>query len=90
MEIDYKFCSDSKLCIGDLLIWLDLDQYFDDGYSTVLFDRYIRVCCEVIQVSCVSSDFDRWANSYEFEFDIRKSAQRRRFVKWVKEQRELS
>ena len=90
MEIDYQFCRKAKLIPYDLLVWLGLDDTLDnDGlYSWDFFGRNLMIIDQAIRISCVHKEFDRWANSEEFWFDISKKSEKNAFIDWVIEQRE--
>lgn len=87
--IDYNFCRQADLTLNDLLIWLDLDNYLDnDGQRSYdFFGRQMMVVGEAIRISCVHKDFDRWANSEEYWFDISHHPDKLDFIDWVIEQR---
>ena len=89
--IDYGFCKKHKLTVNDLLVWLDLDGAFIDGYteSGGLFNRHMQILSDYeIRISCLLPEFDKWSNSEEMYFDLAISSQRRKFVNWVREQGE--
>lgn len=89
MNVDYDFCRSSKLVANDLIIWLDLDQHFDDALCAWnLFNRNWMILDDnQIRISCFLEDFDRWSNSEEMCFDISKTGEKNRFIDWVIEQR---
>lgn len=90
MVVDYDFCLKTNLTLKDLLIWLDLDQYFDFRYGEGdTFDRYFQIHGECIRIGCVKKDWDRWANSEEYWFDISKKKDKRAFINLVKEFRDV-
>jgi hypothetical protein len=90
--VDYDFCRSAKLNAKDLLKWLELDELLDEGldelYSWKFFGRNMMIVGDRVRISCIHKDFDRWANSEEFVFDITRPSERRNFVDWVKAQRE--
>jgi len=90
--VDYDFCRSAKLNAKDLLKWLELDELLDKGldelYSWKFFGRNMMIVGDRVRISCIHKDFDRWANSEEFVFDITRASERRNFVDWVKAQRE--
>lgn len=88
MDVDYSFCEKTKLCAMDLIVWLDLSDAFEDGCCWDLFGRNAMIIDDRIRISCAKSEFDRWANSEDMEFDIKNAPDRRRFVRWVKNERE--
>ena len=88
-DIDFKFLASTPLTAKDMLTWLYLDDDLDEdvicggkflGRNLMILDEY------VIRISCLVKDFDRWANSEEYLFDLRRSSERRDFVKWVKDE----
>lgn len=90
IQVDYDFCRLAKLTAKDLLIWLDLDKSVDQyGYSYDFFGRNLMLIDNNIRVSCIHKDFDRWANSEEYLFDITKRGDKRDFIDFVIKQREI-
>lgn len=94
-QIDYDFCKKAKLTPKDLLIWLGLEDCMDsssDGiYSNrgAFFGRNLMIVDNALRVSCPIAEFDRWANSEEYWFDLDKSVDRRLFVEFVKHERSV-
>lgn len=88
--VDYDFCRSAKLTLIDLLIWLDLEDLLDNDhlYSWDFFGRNLMILDQVARISCPHKNFDRWANSEEFWFDITKRSDKREFIDWVIKERE--
>lgn len=91
MDINYEFCRSAKLTPFDLLVWLDLDQLLDvDGVrSHKFFGRNMMIVDSSIRISCIHEDFNRWANSEEFLFDIADDIDKNAFIDWVIQQRKV-
>lgn len=95
MEIDYYFCQETDLIVSDLLVWMDLDEYFEnDGYSWNFFGRYAQANMhhkgeQFIRISCIKEGFDKWSNSYEYWFDISKSDEKKEFIDLIREWRSV-
>lgn len=90
LNVDYDFCRTAKLTAKDLLIWLELDGLIDEyGYSYNFFGRNLMIIDENIRISCLTKEFDRWANSEEYWFDITKRSDKRDFINFVMEQRKI-
>ncbi|EGR4074877.1 hypothetical protein QXB71_002549 [Vibrio cholerae] len=89
-SVDYDFCRSAKLTLIDLLIWLDLEDLLDNDhlYSWDFFGRNLMIIDQVARISCPHMNFDRWANSEEFCFDITKCSDKREFIDWVIKERE--
>lgn len=85
--VDYEFClKNKKMSQKELFQWLDLNGDLD---ASILFiDRYIRNnCFGIIDVSEPIAEFDRWANSYDFSFDLKKPSERRQFIRFIQDYR---
>lgn len=94
IDVDYDFCLNSDMVAKDLLIWLDLDDTLDAStselYSFDFFGRNMMLLDDfVLRISCPHKSFDRWANSEEMLFDISRRPEKRKFIEWVREQREI-
>ena len=91
--VDYAFCKAAKLTTKDLMIWLDFIDPYYDGYldNLKLCGRNVRCVGEdssIIQIGEDNKTFDRWANSVDLEFDIKRPSEKRKFIDFVKEVRE--
>ena len=87
MNVDYEFCKNAKLTVQDLFSWIELE--FEYGISD-FNDRYLRSIGhdgEILQVSEVKKDFDRWANSVDFEFDLSRKKERKAFIEFIESER---
>lgn len=84
--VDYDFCMSAKLTAEDLLNWLEFPPFVYGSCDNYL-DRNWMVVDNAIRVSCELKDFDRWANSEEGWYDIKKNSERREFVKFIMELR---
>lgn len=76
----FEICrKDIKMPLEQLFQWLGIEE--EERYSMELGDCYIRFLENgAAQFSCSKSDFDRWANSQEYEFDLYRPSERRAFL----------
>ena len=89
MKVDYTFCKEAKLTLKDLLEWLDLEDLFDNDFATSydFFGRNAMIIDQVLRISCIHKDFDKWSSSEEWWFDINMVEGKRELIDWVEEQR---
>lgn len=68
-----------RMPLEELFQWLGIDE--EEKYSLDFGNCYIRFLDNgAAQFSCSKADFDRWANSQEYEFDLYRPAERRAFL----------
>lgn len=89
-NIDYKLILDMELVPDDLIDWLDLDflDYYDN--TSLKEGRMMRIVGEngtLAQISTPIKDFGRWANDYDYEFDLAIKTERDQFINYVKDNR---
>ena len=65
--------------------WLSIPESILDYETLESNGRYFRLSDDVIFVSCHRSDFDRWCNSTETEFDLTRRSERKLFIDMVEE-----
>lgn len=68
-----------KMPLEELFQWLGISE--EERYSLDFGGCFIRFLDNgLAQFSCSKSDFDRWANSQEYEFDLYRPSERRAFL----------
>lgn len=76
----FELCrKEINMPLEELFQWLGIEE--EDRYSFSFGDVLIRFLDNgAAQFSCAKADFDRWANSQDYEFDLYRSSERRAFL----------
>lgn len=81
----YDFCrKNSKMSTNDLFIWLGIEHEY--GVAD-LGNCWLRIIGNgnLIEISDPKLDFDRWALSDGYLFDLNKKSERRAFINFYQE-----
>jgi hypothetical protein len=87
LNIDYNLLRDMHLTGTDLLEWLFIDMIDWIGDFNDRKVRQIHKDGNTIQISVPLTQFDRWSNSVEFEFDTTKKEEYDTFITYIQNER---